>query len=211
MVISEEVLWLRLKGRHCNTSKPNPWHLYPLIFIDMTVRGSSPAFSTLKLFLMAKSGLLVRRPVSDRKRSSTMSSFFCLISLFRVRTHPSPAMYWYWVLNLISPSRHSIRVDWGTLKRREAPGPGSLPPTFSSSLAPWPCTIIMSNTVRLFLKCSEKTKTVFDRVKIVLNMIQTGFWNNINSVSDKTMKSFANLFFGTLHLIKINIYLYIIE
>lgn len=65
MVISEELLCSRLKGRHCSTSNPNPWHVYPFIFMDITVRGSSPAFSTLKLFLMAKSGLLERRPEGE--------------------------------------------------------------------------------------------------------------------------------------------------
>lgn len=66
-MISEELLCSRLKGRHCNTSKPNPWHLYPFMFMDMTVRGSSPAFSTLKLFLTANNGLLVRRPARDNQ------------------------------------------------------------------------------------------------------------------------------------------------
>lgn len=45
-----------------------------------------------------------------------------------------------------------MRVDCGTLKRREAPGPGNLPPTLSTSLAPWPRTIFISKTVRLFLQ-----------------------------------------------------------
>ncbi len=44
-----------------------------------------------------------------------------------------------------------MSVDWGTLKRSEAAGPGSFPPTLRSSFAPNPLTITMSNTVRLFL------------------------------------------------------------
>lgn len=71
-VISAEVLWLRLKGLHCSTSKPNPWHLYPFMFIDMTVSGSSPTFSTLKLFLIAKSGLLLRRPAKEQVTLKTL-------------------------------------------------------------------------------------------------------------------------------------------
>lgn len=84
-VISAEVLWLRLKGRHCSTSKPNPWHLYPFMFIDMTVRGSSPTFSTLKLFLMAKSGLLLRWPV----RRMQQLLIFCAHVRFPLWFHSS--------------------------------------------------------------------------------------------------------------------------
>lgn len=78
---------------------------------------------------------------------------------------------------LILPSRHSIRVDWGTLKRREAPGLGSLPPTLSSSLAPWPCTVFMSNTVRLFLRQLK-------RQRLCLTECHTqNSWNDHCSVS----------------------------
>lgn len=147
IVISEEVFWLRLNDWHCSTSKPNPWHLYPLIFIDMTVSGSSPAFSTLKLFLMAKSGLLVRRPTDAQSKN------FTSYLQRKYSEQQLQKMIWFKCKKrTFLPSRHSIKVDWGTLKRREAPWPGSLPPTLSSSLAPWPCTINMSNTVRLFLK-----------------------------------------------------------
>lgn len=62
---------------------------------------------------------------------------------------------------MLSPSRHSIRVDWGTLKRKDTPGPGSLPPTFRSSLAPWPCRVTMSNTVRLFLEKQGHTTSSY--------------------------------------------------
>lgn len=58
-------------------------------------------------------------------------------------------------MSFISPSRHSMRVDCGTLKRREAPGPGNLPPTLSNSLDPWPRTVFMSKTVRLFLQQTQ--------------------------------------------------------
>lgn len=79
--------------------------------------------------------------------------------------HPAPGPSAVHRRRTDSRRRQSISVDSGTLNRSEPPVPGSLPPTFSSSLAPNPSTPIMSITVKLFLQ-RQQTQTKRQRNRV---------------------------------------------